>query len=235
MNATEFGRYLRSLRKAQGLTLTQLGNLIGYSNPYLSQIENGQKGIPSPDILKKLASPLGEDYLVLMRKAGHIPENEIFHVQSPQSNLDEHIRQFIHLLLGDRDRDFYFSIKREFSNRIEELFQKHGVKSTKTITITDENGVRDDTPDQYAEMIIDIDNAQFKWDVLQELQDIAHEFHMRFNPAYEFGIRQPRPKKLEQILEQGNITYHGHPLTDQDKQLITAYLDALFRDRISEK
>ncbi|WP_185973860.1 helix-turn-helix domain-containing protein [Brevibacillus sp. LEMMJ03] len=42
-------------------------------------------------------------------------------------------------------------------------------------------------------------------------------------------------KELSNFLHQPDITYHGHKLTDQDKQLITAYLDALFRDRISEK
>lgn len=72
MDANEFGNYLRSLRNAKGLTLTQLGNLIGYSNPYLSQIENGLKGIPAPELLKKLSGPLGVTYEELMVLAGHL-------------------------------------------------------------------------------------------------------------------------------------------------------------------
>lgn len=71
MNPREFGTYLKGLRKTRGLTLTQLGELIGYSNPYLSQIENGLKGFPSPELLKKLAGPLEVHYADLMVRAGH--------------------------------------------------------------------------------------------------------------------------------------------------------------------
>lgn len=71
MEAKEFGKYLKSLRNERNLTLTQLGDLVGYSNPYLSQIENGKKGIPSPELLRKLSGPLGERYENLMIKAGY--------------------------------------------------------------------------------------------------------------------------------------------------------------------
>ncbi|MBP3953624.1 helix-turn-helix domain-containing protein [Bacillus suaedae] len=71
MNAQEFGSYLKGLRKRQGLTLKKLEELTGYSNSYLSQIETGKKGIPSPEILKKLESPLGEKYSQLMFRAGY--------------------------------------------------------------------------------------------------------------------------------------------------------------------
>ncbi|NRR04563.1 helix-turn-helix domain-containing protein [Brevibacillus sp. RS1.1] len=73
MNAAEFGSYLKSLRTAQELTLSQLGEIIGYSNPYLSQIENGKKGIPSPELLKKMAEPLGVGYPQLLKQAGILP------------------------------------------------------------------------------------------------------------------------------------------------------------------
>lgn len=73
MNANEFGLYIKSERKKAKLTLTELGDLIGYSNPYLSQIETGKKGIPSPELLKKLSEGLDVDYTELLVKAGHLP------------------------------------------------------------------------------------------------------------------------------------------------------------------
>lgn len=71
MDSKEYGAYLKTLRNAKGLTLAQLAKEIGFSNPYISQIENGLKGIPSPELLKELSSPLGVSYEELMIRAGH--------------------------------------------------------------------------------------------------------------------------------------------------------------------
>lgn len=75
MDASEFGKYLRGLRKSKKMTIRQLELYAGVSNAYLSHIENGKRGIPSPDILKKLSTPLGVDYDELMEKAGYIEDN----------------------------------------------------------------------------------------------------------------------------------------------------------------
>lgn len=74
-NMEDFGEYLRELRKEKGLTLTQLSEISGVSHPYISQIEN-DKFKPSPDILKKLAGPLGVPYTELLHKAGILPGDD---------------------------------------------------------------------------------------------------------------------------------------------------------------
>ncbi|MGG2057364.1 helix-turn-helix transcriptional regulator [Lysinibacillus pakistanensis] len=74
MNDIEkFGTLLKSLREEKGLTLTQLGDLTGYSNPYLSQIESGKrKKTPSPELIKKLADALGNGtYVKMLEAAGY--------------------------------------------------------------------------------------------------------------------------------------------------------------------
>ncbi len=68
----EFGDYFKNLRLDRKLSIRSLEKLSGVSNAYLSQIENGKRGIPSPEILKKLHEPLGVSYDELMEKAGHI-------------------------------------------------------------------------------------------------------------------------------------------------------------------
>ncbi|NMO97450.1 helix-turn-helix domain-containing protein [Paenibacillus lemnae] len=73
MEAKEFGSYLRELRKNANLTMRKLDSLSGVSHSYISQLERGERGIPSPDILKKLADPLNISYMDLLHKAGHSP------------------------------------------------------------------------------------------------------------------------------------------------------------------
>lgn len=72
LSVEDFGKWLKALREEAGLTLTQLGDLIGYSNPYLSQIENGKKkNYPSPELLKKLSQHLPVAYSDMLRLAGY--------------------------------------------------------------------------------------------------------------------------------------------------------------------
>ncbi|MED4754614.1 helix-turn-helix transcriptional regulator [Brevibacillus choshinensis] len=152
-DSKQLGEYLRMQRKKKGLTLVELSEKSGVSQPYLSQIENGKGGIPSPDILFKLTKPLGLTHAQLMIKAGHIQ-------------------------LGQFDHE-------------------------DDILETDyEAGMRE------------------------------KEYQERIAKINEMAVLK---KDLSNFLQQPDITYHGHQLTDQDKQLIAAYLDALYRDRISSE
>ncbi|MED4403728.1 transcriptional regulator [Metabacillus fastidiosus] len=72
LNAIEFGKFLKRIREEKGLTLREIQELSGVSNSYLSQLENGKRGLPSPDILKKIYQSLDVDYYELMEKAGYI-------------------------------------------------------------------------------------------------------------------------------------------------------------------
>lgn len=68
----ELGRFIRSKRKGKSTTLVQLAEKTGLSQPYLSQIENGKRDIPKPDIINKIASALDIDSYEMMVKAGYI-------------------------------------------------------------------------------------------------------------------------------------------------------------------
>jgi len=72
LEALEFGEYLKSARIKKKMTIRQLELYSEVSNAYISQLERGKRGIPSPDILKKLSVPLGLDYNDLMIKAGYV-------------------------------------------------------------------------------------------------------------------------------------------------------------------
>jgi transcriptional regulator with XRE-family HTH domain len=54
-----FGKKLRKLRKAKGITQQQLAEKLGFvSNSYVSEVESG-KFIPSKEKLKRIAKALG--------------------------------------------------------------------------------------------------------------------------------------------------------------------------------
>ena len=65
----EFGPKLRLLRKQNNLTQKQLAALIGVKNSVISFYEVGDR-VPSPDVIKKLASSLHvtSDYLLGIEK-----------------------------------------------------------------------------------------------------------------------------------------------------------------------
>lgn len=66
---TSLGDYLREQRQSAKLSLRQLAELAGVSNPYLSQIERGLKR-PSAEILQQLAKGLEVSAESLYVKAG---------------------------------------------------------------------------------------------------------------------------------------------------------------------
>lgn len=105
MNNLEFGNYLRELRKKKKLTIRQLDTYSGVSHSYISQVERGNRGIPSPEILEKLAKPLGVDYEELMIKAGYMKEVKEKFSPEIQPHLDEEfidtVNEFMKQLFND--------------------------------------------------------------------------------------------------------------------------------------
>ena len=71
---SELGALLADLRKAKGLSLREVEEAAAkaVSNAYLSQLENGKIGKPSPNVLYSLAEVYGVPYDALMEKAGYL-------------------------------------------------------------------------------------------------------------------------------------------------------------------
>ena len=70
------GDYLREQRQAARLSVRQLSELAGVSNPYLSQIERGLKK-PSAEILNQLAKGLEVSAESLYVRAGILDERAV--------------------------------------------------------------------------------------------------------------------------------------------------------------
>ena len=69
------GEYIADRRRAAELTLRQLAELTGVSNPYLSQIERGLRR-PSADVLQQLSRALRVSAESLYVRAGILDPDE---------------------------------------------------------------------------------------------------------------------------------------------------------------
>lgn len=72
-----FGEYLKVLRERAGLSQETLAEEAGISSAYVSQIETGRRNPPTPDVLRRMAGPLGVPLTVLLMQAGHLTEVEL--------------------------------------------------------------------------------------------------------------------------------------------------------------
>src|SRR5690625_2858457 len=70
MKTIKFKDYLKEKREEKGESITGLSKLSGISRPYLSQLESGNRK-PSPELINKLAEPLGVDLSTLLHIAGN--------------------------------------------------------------------------------------------------------------------------------------------------------------------
>ncbi|MFE7778585.1 helix-turn-helix domain-containing protein [Streptomyces sp. NPDC057445] len=76
LNVGNLGEYLREQRRNAQLSLRQLADAAGVSNPYLSQIERGLRK-PSADVLQQVAKALRISAETLYVRAGILDEREL--------------------------------------------------------------------------------------------------------------------------------------------------------------
>ncbi len=56
---TPFGERVRSLRDAKGVTLKQMASDLSISSAYLSALEHGKRGQPSPQLVRQICAYFG--------------------------------------------------------------------------------------------------------------------------------------------------------------------------------
>jgi HTH-type transcriptional regulator, competence development regulator len=102
---------LRDLRKLKGFTIRELADRSGVSAAYISQLENGNRGIPSPEVLMKFSEGLNVSYSELMEIAGYLESQGVQReVQSNPVNLRRFLREnnlmFDGIVLTDDDKEW---------------------------------------------------------------------------------------------------------------------------------
>ncbi|WHX25138.1 helix-turn-helix transcriptional regulator [Virgibacillus halodenitrificans] len=71
MISKNFGEEIKTARMYNNLTIREAAKRIGLSHSYLSQIENNKRSVPSPEVIKKIATGLNTDYYYLLSVAGY--------------------------------------------------------------------------------------------------------------------------------------------------------------------
>lgn len=74
--ASDIGSYIRAQREAAQVSVRQLAEKAGVSNPYLSQIERGLRK-PSAEVLNQIAKALRMSAEVLYIRAGILEPGEV--------------------------------------------------------------------------------------------------------------------------------------------------------------
>jgi transcriptional regulator with XRE-family HTH domain len=102
---------LRDLRKLKGFTIRELADRSGVSAAYISQLENGNRGIPSPEVLMKFSEGLNISYSELMEIAGYLESHGTEReVRSNPVNLRRFIREnelmFDGIILTEDDKEW---------------------------------------------------------------------------------------------------------------------------------
>ncbi len=238
MNAKEFGEKLKEYRLSAGLTLTQLGDMIDYSNPYLSQIENGKKGIPSPELLKKLSQPLGISYNELMFRAGHFNEHEYRSIKDYEARIEELNNKLVKVInILSEDGEFLPKVREDlipvlkhdsftvipfqdyiytFENYIKEslLNNNHINEFNKFYNVK-----------EVKEHLLNYVSDDYKEEILKELERIAIKYNLL---ELELGSNS---NDLADLLNNEDITYKNNPINNQQRKLLSAYLDALLPNK----
>lgn len=108
-----FYEQLRDMRKLKGFTIRELADRSGVSAAYISQMENGNRGVPSPDVLMKLSEGLNAPYAELMEIAGYLEKTEQRDESAyskPRVNLRRFLREndliFDGIELTDQDKEW---------------------------------------------------------------------------------------------------------------------------------
>jgi len=249
LDVAEFGKFIRRLRERKEMTLSRLAALSRVSHPYLSQIENGRlKGMPSPEILKKLAEPLGVDYATLMYRAGHYDE-EMYKFIMDYERRSRELTSAVLMALRSFSEDGYilarfrteiFQILSHYMVGPEyEKFNSHIEWLLKQAAEDEDNVTGDMWEDAYREFdmlynIKELENQftrfisdESKEQILSELTELAHKHGIiNLNELPGEAIFE-----LTELLHDERITYNGHPLNEEDRRRILDMLAILFPDR----
>jgi transcriptional regulator with XRE-family HTH domain len=220
VNPVDFGIYLKKLRQFKGITLEKLGEIVGLSKPYLSNIENGRRGIPSPDLLNRLAEPLGITHSELMVKAGHISGQLLDHdsLEFKASKIGAAIVDVLKEILAENKQ-----IKNEvaeFHRLLVALLNGADIQVSELKRL-----LYDVEPDNELVPRLGNEVQTVKIDDLLALLDkvISDDTALRMLKSEYL-----EKNDLRNYLDQKHVEYNGHKLTDQDRQRILDMLKALF-------
>lgn len=205
MKKNSFGEYLRELRGKD--SLREAAEKTNLSHTYIRDLELGNKTDPSHDTLAKIAKAYGVSYGELSSKKFHAIDHPEWIKKFGPINKTP-IETLAYFDLFDQEGN----IRDEFLEEIIILINRYGLN----VPIQDNGSI---TYDEFLKAL-EVKGSIVIDEVRSELEDMVFESFRNQDD-------------LVNILKREEITYKGHSITEAHRQLITAYLDALFPDRES--
>ncbi|MEV6960964.1 helix-turn-helix transcriptional regulator [Streptomyces sp. NPDC051207] len=135
LNVGNLGEYLREQRRNAQLSLRQLADAAGVSNPYLSQIERGLRK-PSAEVLQQVAKALRISAETLYVRAG------ILDAERDRDEVETRAALLADPTLNARQKQVLLQIYESF--RKENGFGTDGTDATRGTDGTDEPGASDE-------------------------------------------------------------------------------------------
>lgn len=226
-----FGEYMRKIRKAKGLTITELSNLSGVSQPHISNIENGKRNAPPPEILNKLAPILGIGPLELMRKAGHTDEQAIRN-EKISFAAQMIIEQILSITSGAKDRTNIGQVINFINSFEAKLISAANEKAVTIPELKEMLWYMEGDGDSMKSTIGRRSESSEIETLLDALSSVLDTEHRLASEVYRRKDEEVRNIEItDYLIHNFNlVTYNGHPLTYQDRQRIIDVLKALFPD-----
>lgn len=212
------GERIKTKRKEKKLTQKGLANILGIDHTTISKWESN---IYEPDSksLNKLAEILevSTDYLL---------GSPFFIFDSSNAynpfDIDNSIAHFIDLLFTEGP--YSQIIEDEVFKFIEEIKEINYLPDPFKIDLTKkEISFKEQLTNYLKEITSDI---SFKYVLLDELKQIASKYHLWNNEFYPSALSSD----LDDLFSNAELTYKGRKITQQQKELIKAYLDVLITD-----
>ncbi|WP_445479140.1 helix-turn-helix domain-containing protein [Lysinibacillus irui] len=108
------GEEIRQRRKSRGLSTSELSKLSGVSQPYISQIENGDR-VASVKTLNKLVEALGVSKLYSLREQGYLDETDILALLDENKRLREALKFYADKTTYENAIDINFGGRRIYA------------------------------------------------------------------------------------------------------------------------
>lgn len=201
---TNFGLYLKEKRLKKGFTISQLNLYSGVSTAQLSRIENGKRGAPKAETIKKIASALSIPYEEMMEAAGYIEEL----AKSDSVEIDnEGLSVFAKRLASYLGND---------NLAIQEAAEKCGV-----------------TPEYIIKLMTNPSSLPGVGTLykLAELLNVTPDYLAGFaSDPKGHDPRTPRPRDMQDFLAKEEVMLYGEILDDEDKEKLNNIMAAVFLD-----
>jgi len=97
------GSFVRKQRQRLGLGLVELATKSGVSATHLSRIEKAQR-YPSPNVLRKIAPPLGLEEKELFSLAGYLPSEHPLSPEQEKHQLLSELDILLNRVMADTNR-----------------------------------------------------------------------------------------------------------------------------------